>query len=119
MALRLGSEGFRVSEDGKQNDRGRPYSYSAVDLIKIKKSDANPGHSYASILTHGGAMNAELLDDGDHQTIDDINWLSNKVRFITHKEERYFTDTVKDALARGWGLMYARHYALGKLMGTH
>ena len=64
-------------------------------------------------------MNAQILDKEEHQTIDDLSWLSQRVRVVTDKEECYFTDTIKDALARGWELMYARHYALGKLMGIH
>ncbi len=64
-------------------------------------------------------MNAQLLDNEEHQTIDDLDWLYQKVNLVTHEEEDYFTSTVREVLARGWPPVYARHYALGRLMGVH
>ncbi len=64
-------------------------------------------------------MNSQLLNNEEVQRIDDLNWLSQRAKAVTDTQKLYFCDTVKDALARGWALVYARHYALGKLMGVH
>ncbi len=64
-------------------------------------------------------MNAEIFDHEKHLAIDHLNWLSQRVRTVTEKQELYFCNVVKDALTRGWALVYARHYALGKLIGVH
>ncbi len=64
-------------------------------------------------------MNFQLLNNEEVQGIDDLNWLSQRARAVTDNQKLYFCNTVKDALALGWALVYARHYALGKLMGVH
>ncbi len=63
-------------------------------------------------------MNIQKLDE-EERVMEDINWLARRANNVSPKEEHYFCHTIKDALARGWVLMDARHYALGKLMGTH
>ncbi len=44
------------------------------------------------------------------------SWLAHFVKNIKEKDERYFCNTIKTALVRGWTVQDARNYALGKLL---
>ncbi|MDD5035116.1 MAG: hypothetical protein PHE55_10185 [Methylococcaceae bacterium] len=49
----------------------------------------------------------------------DLDWLAQRIQNVGSKEECYFCNTIREVLARGWELMDARNYALGKVMGAH
>lgn len=62
-------------------------------------------------------MNTQNYDD--ERVRDDLEWLAQRAVVATRKEECYFCNTIREMVARGWALMDARSYAIGKLMGTH
>jgi len=61
-------------------------------------------------------MNPQELANEEHAR-DDLNWLAQKLAVVSQQEECYFCNTIREALARGWALMDARYYAIGKVMG--
>lgn len=63
-------------------------------------------------------MNTHALDSTE-QVREDLDWLAQRDMAVSPKEECHFCNTIRDELARGWMLMDARQYALGKLMSTH
>lgn len=62
-------------------------------------------------------MNIQMIEKEDWAK-DDVDWLSENTQDVVQEETNFFCKVVKDQLARGWALLDARHYALGKLIGV-